>query len=311
MLVRFVLLVPALLQSASALATGAAKLRRTLSRGRPLIVEVTQPDPEGAWSLDVTETSEQLRDAGATALVVPPELLRMVIDEQLSAKGGFPEPLPVFCSLDSLEDPSDVAGAAGVVVRCTGGAQQSGFEELSAQVRGADLPLIVIAESSSAHTAAAAAGAVAVVCDYPSESAGGAAAGASATADEGVEVPLVLGAWGGDEDEMYSMREVGFEGMLLIDGCVGDIGDGRAWCESRVRLFRSKASRQWGGSMFGATSEDTTPQQRNPRLCVLLPCLLRKTLSRLLFAPRIPPRSASQLPHSDARLELRCAQLPH
>ena len=71
---------------------------------------------------------------------------------------------------------------------------------------------------------------------------------------------------GGDDDELYALREAGFEALLLVDGCVGDIGANAGWCESRVKLFRSKASRQWGGSMFGATSDDSTPAQRNPRL---------------------------------------------
>ena len=260
-------LLPGSVRALAADATATQKLRRTLSRSRSLIVEVTQPDPATAWALDVTEASARLRDAGATALLVPPALLASVIEEQASAKGSFPEPLPVFCALDGGDELGAASGAAGVAVRhaSEGGASYApGFSELADAAQEAGLPLIVIAEDEAAHAAAAAAGAVAVACDYP---VGSWTSVSEIGGDEGVgPAPVALGAWGGDGDEMYALREAGFEGQLLIDGCLGDIGANAPWCESRVKLFKSKASRQWGGSMFGATSDDSTPATRNPRL---------------------------------------------
>ena len=67
---------------------------------------------------------------------------------------------------------------------------------------------------------------------------------------------------------MTALRDAGFQSMLLVDGCGGDVGGaGAAWAESRVRVHRSKASAQWGGSMFASTSGDAAPPSApNPRM---------------------------------------------
>ena len=75
-----------------------------------------------------------------------------------------------------------------------------------------------------------------------------------------------LGAWDGEDETLPELRGAGFGAMLLLDGCRGDLAANAAWCESRVRTFRSKASSQWGGSMFASTSSDVAPPSvRNPR----------------------------------------------
>ena len=84
-------------------ATGlrASGLRKTLGRGRKLVVEVALPDAADAWDLDVEEASAGVREAGAAALIVPEPLLRLVVAEQARAKGDFPGPLPVLCAMDA------------------------------------------------------------------------------------------------------------------------------------------------------------------------------------------------------------------
>ena len=66
-------------------------------------------------------------------------------------------------------------------------------------------------------------------------------------------------------------------------------GVNMGWCESRVKLFRSKASRQWGGSMFGATSQDSTPAQRNPRLWAQSQRQAREMMDHSARSRELPP----------------------
>lgn len=247
-------------------ATPAAALRKALTRGRALLVEVTQPDAAAASALDVEDVSARLRDAGAAALVVPEALLETVVGEQARAMGDYPGPLPVLCALDGgdvVPPPLDellARGAAGVAVSCAGSAADLG--PLSAAAAAGGAALVVVADDAAAAAAAATSGATAVACGG-----GEAVAAAQAAARAAEEGAVVIGAWFGDDDELRALRDDGLSGALLLDGCGGDIAEGGAWCQSRVAAFRSKASSQWGGSMFGTTSQDAnTPAERNPRM---------------------------------------------
>ena len=56
-------------------------------------------------------------------------------------------------------------------------------------------------------------------------------------------------------------------GVRFSRNAGGDVAAGAAYCESRVRAHRSKASKEWGGSMFASTSSDVAPPAvRNPRM---------------------------------------------
>ena len=198
-----------------------SKLGRVPARGRPLIVEVSQPDPAAAWALDVEELSANLREAGATALLVPRTLANAVIEEQARARGDFPGPLPVLCEVDAsdLSFLSDIrsAGADGVAVWC----EQSSSDALCELVAAAateSLDVLAIATDGASRAAAIVAG----VCAFPD------ASRPSGSGSEGV--PLALGAWDGDDAELQRLRDAGFNAALLLDGCGGDIADGRAWC---------------------------------------------------------------------------------
>ena len=237
-----VLVLSALVSSAHTFpiaSAAASKLRKSLTRGRALVVEVTQQRDSEAWKLDVTELSARLRDAGATALLVPPHLIEAVLEEQATAKGNFPEPLPVLCTIDASDATTSGSTdalsamssgrAAGVAVRHAG-EPTVGLAYVARMTEDAGLPLVVIALDEFAHAAAVAAGAAAVVCDYQIESCASASAvGASAvgTADGSTAVsastegsalaagaaPVLLGAWGGDEDEMYVLLLIATDGL--------------------------------------------------------------------------------------------------
>ena len=272
---------------------GASGLTRTLTRAtRPLIVEITQDDPTAASKLDVEELSASLRNAGAAAMLVPPALLSPIISEQSRAKGDFPGPLPVLCNLDITEDADSqalvkslgAAGADGVAVRCEASSIDI-LDTLAVAVNTEELLLVVIAADAESRVAAVASGAAVVVCDYED---------AAPTADNAPPAgSVVICAWDGEDETLQTLRDAGFGAMILVDGCGGDIASGAAWCESRVRAFQSKASKQWGGSMFGATNDDVAPPSvRNPRMWAQSQRQAREVMhesarSRGLPAPKI------------------------
>jgi len=274
---------------------------KTLLRGRTLIVEVTQDNLDLAWTLDVQDLSADLREAGATALLVSHALFGTVVDEQATARGNFPGPLPVLCQLDA-SDPAfgslltevSGGGAAGIAVRCEEGtASGASLGEVVAATAAEGLALLALAADDASQTAAATAGATAVVCVSPDTE----AAPLSATSGSAEKTCVVVGAWDGDEEGLQQLRDAGFNAALLLDGCGGDIASGRAWCESRVRVFRSKASKSWGGSMFGSTSSDVAPPgARNPRMWAQSQRQAREIMhesakSRGLPAPKIKRNS--------------------
>ena len=243
----------------------APPLRRALKVAKPLVVELQVDEPDKAWKLDVEELSERLRTAGASALVAPSELLATVLAEQGRSKGGFPGPVPVLCmaniddewsaTLDAAKD----AGAAGLAVRCAEADHADALGALLEASETAGLECLVIAGADAVVSAAQTGGASAIACAY--EGAVPPEASSSSSA-------VVLGGWDGEESTLARLRADGFDrGLYLIDGCGGDVAAGAAYCESRVKLSRSSASKEWGGSMFASTSADTAPPGvRNPRL---------------------------------------------
>lgn len=248
-------------------------LLRALSASKPLIVElqVEEPDTSAVGFLDAAELSSRLRTAGAAAVIAPPMLVEAIISEQETARGGFPGPLPVLWDASDSSDESswEVAavaaaqgsGAAGVAVRCADAESASSLAVLVDAAGAAQLECLVLAGVPEVLDAAQAAGATAVACDYAMEE-----SGAPLSADDSAAT-VILGAWGGEDEELAQLRDAGWSAMLLLDGVGGEVAAGADYCEGRVRAFRSKASKAWGGSMFASTSGDaSTPSGRNPRL---------------------------------------------
>ena len=222
-------------------ATGlrASGLRKTLGRGRKLVVEVALPDAADAWDLDVEEASAGVREAGAAALIVPEPLLRLVVAEQARAKGDFPGPLPVLCAMDAGAHTDELpallaelsqAGAAGVAVSC-GSTEEVDVRAVASASAAHDCELLVVAIDETIAAHAAQAGASIVACSSPpsawlaATAAGGGEAGSEGNAEgeRGREPPVALGLWFGDDDELLSMREDGVDSALLLDGYGGNL----------------------------------------------------------------------------------------
>ena len=267
-------------------------LRGLLTKGKPIVVDLRVDAPADAWELDIQEISARLRTAGITALVAPSELIGAFVQEQSSARGNFPGPVPVLCDVP-LDGNTDLAalkeaGAAGIAVKCAGG--DSALAALLEDASAAKLESVVVAGSEKAAALADAGGATAIACEYEGATAAAADAHASSSTSA-----VRLGAWDGDDDALVAKREEGFSAFLLLDGCGGDVAPpNAAWCEGRVRKFRSKASSEWGGSMFASTNTDVQPPSvRNPRMWAQSQRQAREIMhesarSRDLPPPKIP-----------------------
>ena len=251
----------------------APPLRRALKVAKPLVIELQVEQPEDAWHLDIEELSSRLRTAGAAALIAPRELLATFASEQAAARGNFPGPLPLLCEVGADGWQAALAAAqdanvAGISVRCGDASSAEALTELLEATTAAGLECLVMAGARELVDVAQAGGASAVACDYADASpSDGSSGGGDAAAASSAAPPVVLGAWDGDDDELARLRAAGFGGLLLLDGVGGQLAEGSAYCESRVRAHRSKASKEWGGSMFASTNSDVAPPSvRNPRM---------------------------------------------
>lgn len=240
------------------LATDGLLLHSALGGCRPVIVQIKDDTPADVASWAAEDVSECCRNAGAAVLVVQQELLRLVVNEQERAQGDYPGPVPVVCDLLDVDGSEPAAatlaqvraaGAAGVLLEARSGA------EIVAAATSEQLESLILARSIEEVEIATAAGACAVICAFD---------GATATLAGAAHT---VGEWEGEDEELQDLRAKGFKALFLRDGCYGDVRGNGAYCASRVRLALSKKSLQWGGSMFGATSNDVVPPaQRNPRM---------------------------------------------
>lgn len=77
---------------------------RALSSPKPLVVHIWDPFPSELNKMDVNELSMICRDAGAAAVLIPDALISDFAEEQASARGDFPGPVPLIvdCCLETL-----------------------------------------------------------------------------------------------------------------------------------------------------------------------------------------------------------------
>jgi hypothetical protein len=203
--------------------TPATSLRKALSRGRQLIVELTPDDPAAAPVFELDELSARLRDAGAAAVVVPPTLVAPILAEQATAAGDYPGPLPVLCALEGLDcDGGGVAtlrerGAAGVAVR-VGADDADDLATLAAHTADAGLALLVLAADASGVSAAAAVAATVVVRAFADEGAADAEGSGVDAGASGTSLPVPLGAWDGSDEALARLRSDGVSAAMLLDG---------------------------------------------------------------------------------------------
>ena len=221
----------AALQAGQVLPAGQA-LTRALSTARPLIVHVADDCPAELNALDVDDMSRGCRMAGASALLVQPELLAAVAKEQATAAGDFPGPLPLLYECDlaaaSEFDFESVRqlGACAVGMRCEASSAATGsldilLREAVAGAEAAGLGALVLAGDAAAYAAAVNAGVGMVVISGAVGEEGAAEEGAA----EGAST-LEVGLWDGDDGQLQRLRAAGFAALLLDDPCRGDVAGG-------------------------------------------------------------------------------------
>jgi hypothetical protein len=289
---------PCLLLLASCSTASALALGKLLAKERkPIVVELRVDRPAEAWALDVEEASARLRKAGACALIAPRELLGAICEEQAGGMGNFPGPVPVLCEVGLERDESATCdraaelkalkadGAIGVAVTCTDGEQADALTALLEESANAQLECLVIAGAEAIAKLAEEGGAAAVVCTFDNEEGGAAATDT-----------VRLRAWDGDDDALTAAREAGFTKFALLDGCGGELAPpNAAWCEGRVRAFRTQKSSQWGGSMFASTNSDVAPPGvRNPRMWAQSQRQAREIMYESAKSRDLPPPKLSR-----------------
>ena len=177
------------------------------------------------------------------------------------------------------------AGAVGVAVRCDNGASAGdALTTLLEESASAQLECLVIAGAEDVVAIAEAGGAAAVACAFDG-------ATFEATGDA-----VRLGAWDGDDDALVAARETGCTKFILMDGCGGELAPPNvAWCEGRVRSFRTQKSSQWGGSMFASTNGDVAPPGvRNPRMWAQSQRQAREIMYESAKSRDLPPPKLSR-----------------
>jgi hypothetical protein len=286
-------------RTASALALG-----KLLAKERkPIVVELRVDRPAEAWALDVEEASARLRKAGCSALIAPRELLGAICKEQAGGMGNFPGPVPVLCEVGLERDDSVTSdraaelkalkadGASGVAVTCADGKLADALKTLLADSAAAQLDCLVVAGAEEVARLAEEGGAAAVVCAFDDERAAASGSTGSAAADT-----VRLRAWDGDDDALTAAREAGFTKFVLLDGCGGELAPpNAAWCEGRVRAFRTQKSSQWGGSMFASTNSDVAPPGvRNPRMWAQSQRQAREIMYESAKSRDLPPPKLSR-----------------
>ena len=224
--------------------TGAAVLTKSVlakslgSTARPVVVHLWDPEPAAVPAYAVEDVSKMCRDAGAQAVLVAPEFIGTVAEEQEANRGGFPGPLPVVadCSLDDLVGEKTIApdmaalGAKAIGIRyyeadwpdagaleealrsAISTTKQSGMSAILLADALASYPLTRLTEGlASEKGEAASADADAAAAAGGLASRVGADAGLVATAAEGEGGDaLPLGCWDGSDAELDRLRDAGF-----------------------------------------------------------------------------------------------------
>ena len=225
--------------SVTSAALGKSVLTKSLgSTARPVVIHLWDPEPKAVPAYAVEDVSKMCRDAGAHAVLVAPEFIGTVAEEQEANRGGFPGPLPVIadCTLDDLVGDKTAApdmaalGAKAVGIRYyeadwpeTGAleealrsavatAEQSGMSAVLLADKLASYPLPRLTEGLASEKSEA----TGVDADAAAATGGlasrvGADAGLVATAAEyegGDALPL--GCWDGSDSELDRLRDAGF-----------------------------------------------------------------------------------------------------
>jgi len=264
-------------RAAASLAIGGA-LGRELAKARPVVVHVWDAKPAELQRYAIDDVSMACREAGATAVLVGPELVEAVAKEQELARGNFPGPLPVIadCALkDLVESPELCAGAAKLGASAIGiryyeeeewgdaGGLEEALKQAVAAAEASSLAAILLGEFG------AAAGPEGVVGGSDLAARVGAGAALTRGGEEG-GAPA-LGCWDGSEEGLQRLREAGIGGVVVKNACRGDLGRGAhlkspspaaTLVTKLVKAALSKGSKKiWAGAGgTGLASDGGDPQ---------------------------------------------------
>lgn len=257
---------------ASALLAGPELVSKALGKsGRPVVVHVWDPNPASLDTSAINDVSEACRTAGAAAVLCNLDLLEPISKEQERARGDFPGSLPVLSEMnlrdligpESLYGKIKSLGASGIGIRysCDDWPDASALEEelqrAIAAANEAGLGAILLPEfgANGAEGAVGGGGLAARV---------GAAAGLAKTAEAGEDgEKRAFGCWDGEPEALQTLRDEGFQRLLLKNACRGDV----AWGSKNkipslaalhlTRLIKASQSKGstaiWGGASSGAS----------------------------------------------------------
>ena len=261
-------LLAALLHPVAALVAGGSLGKALGSSARPVVVHVWDPKPAELESYAIADVSEACRSAGAAAVLVAPELIKAMAEEQAPHQGSFPNALPVIadCAL------KDLVGSGEEL--CTG-AKNLGASAIGIRYYDLDWPDAAALEEALKSTIATAeeSGLGTILLaefgadrDEGLEGSGGlasrvgAAAALTKAGEEGGAV--ALGCWDGSQKELERLRAAGFGGLILKNACDGDVARGArikspslaaTAVSNLVKAALSKGSKSvWAGA--GSTS---------------------------------------------------------
>jgi len=221
------------LRASAALAVAAASspLAKALQTARPVVVHVWDPKPAEIADYAIEDVSMACREAGASAVLVDAALVGVMANEQETAIGNFPGPVPVIadCQLsDFAEAPQELCagakslGAAGIGIRYYEGdwpekaALEESLRKAVAAAEESRLDAILLGEFG-ANRAEGVEGAAGMASGV------GAAAALTKSSEDGAPV---LGCWDGSEDELQRLRDAGFGGLIVKNACKGDVSLG-------------------------------------------------------------------------------------
>jgi len=226
------------------MAAAKSKLAKALIKSTgALTVSVTMSVPDRKLSKPLRKQCK------VAAIFATADALPAIAEEQMSAKGDFPGPLPVVLR-DEAELLSDAlvgakeAGAAGVVVPF--GALGAGASELAAAAAALELEVVWEVHSQEEYAEAAAAGAAAFLVSVVEDSFGVAPAFWAGLDKSALVLAEVKGQQEGNSEIGLgrALKEAGCRALLLSGVCATGEKD-KNYVAAAARALTSKASTEF------------------------------------------------------------------
>jgi len=265
------------IEPAAALAAGAKLTKALSSVKQPVVVHLYDHKPTELASYAIDDVSAACRNSGAAAVLVAPELVGAIAEEQDSHRGDYPGPVPIIvdCSLNNLPAVDEIAakGAAAIGIRYYEGdwpeadALEEALQAAIASASESGLASVLLAEfgADGAEGLPGAGG----LASRVGAAAGLVRLGCTPEADASA---IELGCWHGGDKDLTWLRDAGFGALVIKDACGGNMALGARESSpslaaqrvtALVKRTQSKSSRTFGGTaMFGSTASlDAAPSE--------------------------------------------------